>query len=204
MMGRAFLGRVQFSPLYRLGAPQVMTDADEDLIEAAPTVVLKFFANGCPPCGEYKPIFDEVASQTPSDITMMEVDVDDSPGLYSKYDIKATPTTIFLEAGKEVNRVEGKMTTDGLKAMIKSAFGEGSTMGSTMSQMTTKEAAQNQRPNGPRLIKTEAQARSFPAPAAPQAPAGSAASDGPSKTLLVVGGVSLAALVTGGLLLAKG
>lgn len=160
----AFLGRVQFSPLYRLGAPQVMTDADEDLIEAAPTAVLKFFANGCPPCGEYKPIFDEVSGQTPADITMVEVDVDDSPGLYSKYDIKATPTTIFLEAGKEVNRVEGKMTTDGLKAMIKSAFGADHPSLGTL--------------KGP--------------------------SSGPSKTLLVAGGISVMALVTGGLLLAKG
>lgn len=161
----AFLGRIQFAPAFRLGSTQAMTDADEDLISAAKAVVVKFFANGCPPCGEYKPVFDEVADRMGGDILMVEVDVDLAPALYSKYDIQATPTTIFLSSGKELNRVEGKMTTEGLEAMIKSAFGTGanSSMG-----------------------------------------AAGAPSSGPSKTLLVAGGIGVMGLVTGALLLAKG
>lgn len=159
----AFLGRIQLAPAFRLGSLQVMTDADEGLIEASRAVVVKFFANGCPPCGEYKPVYSEVANREPQGIMMVEVDVDLAPGLYSKYDIQATPTTIFLASGKELNRVEGKMTTEGLEAMIKSAFGVGASLG----------------------------AAGMP-------------SSGPSKTLLVAGGIGVMGLVTGALLLAKG
>lgn len=161
----AFLGRIQLAPAFRLGSLQVMTDADEGLIEASRAVVVKFFANGCPPCGEYKPVYSEVANREPQGIMMVEVDVDLAPGLYSKYDIQATPTTIFLSSGKELNRVEGKMTTEGLEAMIKSAFGTG---------------------------------------ASPSLGAAGMPSSGPSKTLLVAGGIGVMGLVTGALLLAKG
>lgn len=195
----AFLGRVQLAPPYRLGSTQTMTDADEGLIGTVQAAVVKFFSEGCPPCGEYKPIFNEVASQEPRDIMMAEVDIDNSPGLASLYDIKATPTTIFLATGKELNRVEGKMTVEGLEAMISSAFGEGPT--GTLAQTTAKEqeAAQDKRPEGPKLIKTGPPGT--PSGFLPQAPASAAA--GPSKTLLIVGGVSLVGILTGALLAAK-
>lgn len=200
----AFLGRVQISPLYRLGSTQAMTDADGGLIETVQAAVVKFFSEGCPPCGEYKPIFNEVADRTPADIMMAEVDIDLAPGLASKYDIKATPTTIFLATGKELNRVEGKMTPDGLEAMMLSAFGEG---------LLVAKEQEAQHPEGPRLIKpgpTEVPIRSLPG-SAPRAPVGyepaaapSAKTAAPSKTLLVAGGIGIVGIVTGALLLAKG
>lgn len=187
----AFLGRVNLAPAFRLGSAQRVTDADDGLIETVQAVVVKFFAEGCPPCGEYAPIFTEVADRTPRDIMMAEVDVDQSPGLYSKYDIKATPTTIFLASGRELNRVEGKMTADGLEAMMLSAFGEGPTKAPTQDE--TREGNPFVKPGPmPRPGSTETPA------AAPGAAAGS------SKTLLVAGGIGLVGLVTGALLLAKG
>jgi thioredoxin 1 len=201
----AFLGRVMIAPAFRLGSTQSMTDADADLIESVQAAVVKFYSDGCPPCAEYKPIFNDVADRASRDIMMAEVDIDNSPGLASKYDIKATPTTVFLATGTELNRVEGKMTPDGLEAMIQSAFGTSPTsLAQTATTTKEQEAAQRVAPSGPKLVRTDQQApvRSQLTPAG-YAPAAPASSSGPSKAMLIVGGISILGIVTGALLIAK-
>lgn len=185
----SFLGQVRVASHSRvasLGATQVMTDVDDALLGTVQAAVIDFSMNGCVPCFQYKPVFDEVAGLMGRDILMASVNIDDSPIIAARYSIRATPTTLFLSTGNELNRIEGKMTKDELIAQIKSLFG------------ISPSQAPVQAPAAPAVPLVS------PAPPqqTPYAPA--AASSRPSKALLVVGGIAIVGLVAGGLLLAKG
>lgn len=193
----AFLGPVRLASHprlashVRLGSTQVMTDVDQGLIGTVQAAVVDFSMNGCAPCIQYRPVFDEVASQFGRDLLMASVNIDDSPIIAAQYGIRATPTTLFLSTGMEVNRIEGKMTREELIAQIASIFGI---------SPSTQAQAPVQGPAVTPLVSPTAQQQ---APYTPGAPSTQAASNRPSKALLVVGGIAIVGLVTGGLL-AKG
>lgn len=188
----SFLGQVQVASqprvasTPRLGATQVMTDVDGSLLGTVGAVVIDFSMNGCVPCIQYKPVFDEVAGLMSRDILMASVNINDSPIIAARYGIQATPTTLFLSTGNELNRIEGKMTKDELIAQIKSLFGIWPATGTPAQAPTQPQASPG-------------------TPAAPQAPytPGAPSASRPSKALLVVGGIAIVGLVTGALLLAK-
>lgn len=204
----AFLGQVRLATHRKLGSTQAMVDVDAGLLDSVQAAVIEFWGNGCPPCEQYKPVFDDVSSQTGADIMMASVNTDDSPGLASHYSIRATPTTIFLATGTELNRVEGKMTKEALIAAIQAAFGAGPT--AQAQAAIPDQISQDQAAAAPPAASSQTQPGTpftkpgpMPPAAQPGTPAAQAPSNGPSKALLIVGGVSLVALVTGGLLLAK-
>lgn len=118
MRNGVWLGRV---PLARLGAGAV-SDADSGIVTTAQAVVLDFWGPGCPPCVQYKPIFDEVSGLVPRDVLMASVNIQEAPDLVARYGIQATPTTLFLSTGTEVNRIEGKASREDLISAIESAF----------------------------------------------------------------------------------
>ena len=207
MLGRSvWLGQVPLAGRRRLGNTQAMTDADSGLIGTVQAAVVEFSSNGCVPCMQYKPVFDDVASQTPSGIMMASVNIDESPSLASLYNIEATPTTIFLATGTEVNRVQGKMTKDDLLAAIAQAFPTPSQPAAPApAPQQTTPASSTSAPSS----TSAAPAPQAPAAAPPRTPAaakpGAAApaSSGMSSTTkaLVIGGVSLTAIVIGVVLL---
>lgn len=185
----AWLGQVRIAagPRRHLGTSAV-TDGDGDTVRTVQAAVLEFWGPYCAPCLEYKPVFDEVASRTSKNVLMASVNVQEAPGLVGVYGIEATPTTLFLSSGSEVNRVEGKMTKEDLQAAIASAFGQEALI-------------------PPASITPAGQAAVPPpktsAPAA--APAAQAASGiSPSSRTLIVGGITVAAVVVGVALIAGG
>jgi thiol-disulfide isomerase/thioredoxin len=218
----AFLGQVRLAGAPRrpaLGITQPMADADAGLLGTAQAVVIEFWGNGCVPCEQYKPVFDAVAGNVTPDILMASVNVDSSPVLSSRYNIQATPTTLFLATGTEVNRVEGKMTADDLAAAIQAAFGAGpSAQAQAAAQRMDQSLTQPQQPSpgAPQQttipVSNPAQFTTPPAAAVPPPstrprPAAPtlAPSSGPSKTLLIAGGVAVVGIVATGLwLTAKG
>jgi thioredoxin 1 len=123
LFSRKWLGEV---PVFGLGqsGPVAVTDANFAQVQAAPKAVVDFWIPTCPPCVAYKPVFEEVATQSPG-ILMATANTNDAPAVSGQYSIAATPTTIFFVNGQEVNRVEGGMSKAGLQAEMAKAFGGG-------------------------------------------------------------------------------
>ena len=69
----------------------------------------------------YKVFTDIISSKSIKEVDFVLYDVDTESGteMSCEYEVKNVPTTIFLENGKEINRVKGKISKNDLKEMIK-------------------------------------------------------------------------------------
>ena len=80
-------------------------------------VVVDFWADWCGPCRAFAPIFEASASQRPT-VTHLKVNVDESPKLSEKYEIRSIPTTMFLKYGIVVGRIAGALNATRLADLI--------------------------------------------------------------------------------------
>ncbi|CAF1087666.1 unnamed protein product [Rotaria sp. Silwood1] len=69
-------------------------------------VMVDFFATWCGPCKNIAPYIDQLSSQYPNAV-FLKADVEKCTSEASKYSIKAMPTFIFFQHGKEVARLQG-------------------------------------------------------------------------------------------------
>jgi thioredoxin 1 len=72
----------------------------DDAIAGAP-VLVDFWAPWCRPCKALEPILEEL----PVDVA--RVNVDEEPGLGSRYDVLSIPTVILFSGGEAVGSVVG-------------------------------------------------------------------------------------------------
>ena len=68
--------------------------------------ILYFRAEWCGPCRTMAKVFDALCGDYP-DVAFRKVDVDEEPELTARHKVRAVPTMILLEDGKEVNRIAG-------------------------------------------------------------------------------------------------
>jgi thiol-disulfide isomerase/thioredoxin len=65
----------------------------------------------CPACVELAPALQDMEEKFP-DLTFLTIDVDDSPDLKSKYNIKKLPTTLIVYKRNEMGRICGNQPDD--------------------------------------------------------------------------------------------
>lgn len=83
----------------------------EDASDAGKTIVVKFSAVWCGPCRIAAPVYADLSLKH-SDLIFASIDVDDLPELVTQYDIRATPTFIFIRDKKEIDKLVGGNQTD--------------------------------------------------------------------------------------------
>ena len=80
---------------------------DETLIATQGLVMVDFWAAWCGPCRVIAPVLEELAEASEGRVTLMKVNVDESPGLAARYEIRSIPTILFVKEGAVVERVVG-------------------------------------------------------------------------------------------------
>lgn len=119
-LARPSAKRVPFlSGRARLGAAQAITDTSVAM--SAPKAILDLWSPNCPACIKFKPVFEDVASQ--SDIPMYTVNLEDAKSVASAFKVEGIPTVIYLQNGKEIHRTEGAMPKEDFLAEIAQAYG---------------------------------------------------------------------------------
>jgi thioredoxin 1 len=78
--------------------------------------ILYFTAEWCNPCKRVRPIAEELDRD--GIIKFQYIDADDNGDLCRKFEIKAVPTFILMEDGKEIRRINGAKTKDELEEFI--------------------------------------------------------------------------------------
>jgi thiol-disulfide isomerase/thioredoxin len=72
--------------------------------------VLYFTAEWCNPCQRTRPVAEQLHSE--GIIDFLFIDADSEVEMINKFEIKAVPTYILLEDGKEVKRMNGAKTRE--------------------------------------------------------------------------------------------
>ena len=86
-------------------------------------VIMDFSATWCPPCQQFKPIFEEAKDRYSGQIEFNTIDVDAEKELAQQFNITSIPAIVFIDAeGNEINRIIGFTDKDSFDKAINDNF----------------------------------------------------------------------------------
>ena len=95
---------------------------EQEVLKAAVPVLVDFWAVWCGPCKMIAPIVEELAGEYQGKVKIGKLDVDNNPGVASKYGIRSIPTLLIFKGGKKVDEIVGAvpkpMITNKLNAQL--------------------------------------------------------------------------------------
>jgi thioredoxin 2 len=107
--------------------PWIADASDEDFEEVAERsslpVLLDLWAAWCAPCRQMTPMVERLAATFAGSLKVVKVDVDRSPAVAGRFEVRGIPTSIVLVDGREVDRVVGVPPEEQLPARIEAAIG---------------------------------------------------------------------------------
>ena len=89
-----------------------------EIIKGERPVLVDFSAEWCGPCKMMKPVLEELKAKMGDTVTILKVDVDESPLVSSVYNIQGVPTLILFKNGNILWRQSGVVPAHHLEKII--------------------------------------------------------------------------------------
>lgn len=97
---------------------QATQETFQEVIQNHKIVLVDFWAEWCPPCRVLSPVLEELDAQTGDDVTIVKVNVDESPELSERFGIMSIPTMKLFREGQEVKSLVGFTPLEELKNWV--------------------------------------------------------------------------------------
>ena len=98
-----------------------LKESDFDAAVSGGITLVDFWAPWCAPCKAMGPVFGELADSLEDQVTLAKVDVNENPGLATKFRVQSIPLLVLLKDGQEIDRVVGVHSASALHEMIQRA-----------------------------------------------------------------------------------
>lgn len=84
----------------------------EEVLNSPLPVLVDFTATWCGPCKMLAPIVEQLAAEWQGKVRVVQLDVDDNPGLAADYQVMGVPTLMLFVSGKPRHRMSGYKPKD--------------------------------------------------------------------------------------------
>ena len=92
------------------------------VLESILPVLVDFWADWCGPCKMLVPTLEEIAREFSNKIKVVKVDIDKSPHLQKKYNIRSIPTLLLFKDSKIVATKTGLITKNQIVELINTSL----------------------------------------------------------------------------------
>ena len=95
---------------------------DREVLQSDVPVLVDFWAPWCPPCRQIAPSLDALAEEYAGKAKIVKVDVDDEPGVASRYGISGIPALLLFKDGQQVGQLTGAHPKANIAKLITEAL----------------------------------------------------------------------------------